>query len=191
MKRKITIALIALFSIAAIATFADARQGKRGQRGGNRMMHSKVMSELNLTDAQQEKLKSLRTTHQKEMVKLQATSKLAQIELKEVLGQDNPKTADVKTKIAASNAARNKVSEARIMNRLETKKVFTAEQLKKMEELRSQRGGRKGMREGRKGRRGQRQFQGRQFRGHRGGGSGMMPGDFETTPQVEEPAAKM
>ena len=129
MKRKITIALIALFSIAAIATCADARQGKRGQRGGNRMMHSKVISELNLTDAQQEKLKSLRTTHQKEMVKLQATSKLAQIELKEVLGQDNPKTADVKTKIAASNAARNKVSEARIMNRLETKKVFTAEQL--------------------------------------------------------------
>ena len=151
------------------------------------MMFNKMVSELNLTEAQQEKLKALRSTHQKEMVKLQAASKLAQIELKEVLGQDNPKTADVKAKIAASNAARNKVSEARIMNRLETKKVFTAEQLKKMEELKSQRGGRKGMREGRKGRRGHQ----RGFRGQRGGGFGMMPGDFGTTPQVEESASKM
>ena len=182
MKRKMIFALIGIFAIAAVTTFAHARPGKR-----EGMMHPKMMSELNLTDAQKEKLKTLRSTHQKEMIKLQAAAKIAQIELGDVLHQDNPKSSDVKAKIDAANAARNKVMEARIMNRLESKKVFTPEQLKKMDELKSQRGPRQGMRQGRG------QFEQRQFRGkgfHRQRGPGMMPGDLEVSPE-EAPATQM
>ncbi|MFT5368775.1 MAG: Spy/CpxP family protein refolding chaperone [Candidatus Latescibacterota bacterium] len=191
MKRKMIFALIGIFAIAAITTFADARPGKRGNRGdrGDRgMMHGKMMSELNLTDAQKEKLQTLRSTHQKEMIQLRAAAKIAQLELQDVLRQDKPKNADVKTKIAAANAASNKVTEARIMNRLEGKKVFTPEQIKKMQELKSQHNGRNGMREGPQGHQGQQ----RQFHGRRGQhGHGMMPGDFEAEPSVEEPATNM
>lgn len=197
MKRKMIFALIGIFAIAAITTFADARPGKRGNRGdrGDRgMMHGKMMSELNITDAQKEKLQTLRSTHQKEMIQLRAAAKIAQLELQDVLRQDKPKNADVKTKIAAANAASNKVTEARIMNRLEGKKVFTPEQIKKMQELKSQHNGRNGMREGRQGRQGHQGQQGqqRQFHGRRGQhGHGMMPGDFEAEPSVEEPATNM
>ena len=183
MKQKIIIALIGLFAIAAVTTLADARPGKRGHRG---IMSEKMATELNLTDAQKDKLKTLRSKHQKEMVKLQAAAKIARIDLGDVLHQDNPKESDVKSKIAASNAAQNKVTEARIMNRLETKKVFTPEQLKKMEELKSQHHRRKGMHKGRRGHSDQ-NFQGRGFRGHRG----MMPGNFEAEPATEAPATNM
>ena len=183
MKRKIIFALLGLFAIAAVTTFAHARPGKR-----EGMMPHKIMSELNLTDAQKEKLKTMRSAHQKEMIKLQAAAKIAQIELGDVLHQDNPKSGDVKAKIDAANAARNKVTEARIMNRLESKKVFTPEQLKKMEELKSKQGPNHGMKKGR-GQFEQRQFRGREFRGQRG--PGMMPNDFETHPSEEAPAAQM
>lgn len=183
MKRKMIFALIGIFAIAAVTTFAHARPGKR-----EGMMHPKMMTELNLTDAQKDKLKTLHSAHQKEMVKLQAAAKIAQIELGDVLHQDNPKSGDVKAKIDAANAARNKVMEARIMNRLESKKVFTPEQLKKMEELKSQRGPHQGMRKGR-GQFEQRQFRGKGFRGPHG--PGMMPGDFQASPPEEAPASQM
>ena len=152
------------------------------------MVHHKIMSELNLTDSQKEKLKTMRSAHQKEMIKLQAAAKIAQIELGDVLHQDNPKNSDVKAKIDAANTARNKVMEARIMNRLESKKVFTPEQLKKMEALKSQQGPHQGMRKGR-GQFEQRQFRGKGPRGQHG--PDMMPGDFETHPSEEAPATQM
>jgi len=181
MKRNILIALIGIFAIAAVATFAEARPGKRQNMG---MMHEKMMSALDLTDAQKDKLKALHSTHKKEMVKLQAAAKLAQIELGDVLHQDTPKSADVKAKIAAVNTARGKVMEQRILNRLEAKKVFTPEQLKKMEELKMQHGKRMG-----EGRRGEGRHRG--FRGQRGPFPGkMMPGDFEMEAE-EAPATNM
>lgn len=168
MKRTLITTLMGIFAIFAITTLADAQPGK--QRG---MMHSKIMSELNLTEAQKTKLQTLRTAHQKEMVKMQAAVKLAEIELRDVLRQDNPKTSDVKARIATVSEAKNKVAEARILNRLETKKVFTPEQLQKMETLKAQYGPGKGMRNGR----GQGRFHQRGFRGQRG--PSMMPGNFE------------
>ncbi len=183
MKRKMIFALLGIFAIAAVTTFAHARPGKR-----EGMMHPKMMTELNLTDAQKEKLKTMRSAHQKEMIKLQAAAKIAQIELGDVLHQDNPKSTEVKAKIDAVNAARNKVMEARIMRRLESKKVFTPEQLKKMEELKAQHGAHPGMGKG------PRQFEQRQFRDNRFRGQHgprMMPGDFEATPSEETPATQM
>jgi Spy/CpxP family protein refolding chaperone len=187
MKQKMIIALIGIFSIAAFATFAEAGPGRRGDRGDRGNMHGKMMAELNLTDAQKNKLQSLRSTHQKQMVHLQSAVKIAQIELRDVLRQDSPKKDDVKARIAAANIAQNKMREARIMNRLESKEVFTPEQVKKMGGLRSQRAPERGMREGR--RQQQRQFRGRRF--HRQHGPGPMPGEFEFEPSAEEPSGKL
>ena len=184
MKQKMIIALIGVFSIAAFATFAEAEPGRRGDRGN---MHRKMMAELNLTDAQKNKLQSLRSAHQKQMVHLQSAVKIAQIELRDVLRQDSPKKDEVKARIAAANIAQNKMREARIMNRLESKGVFTVEQLKKMEALRSQRDHERGMREGRRPQ--QRQFRGRRFHGQHG--PGPMSGEFDFEPSAEEPPGKL
>ncbi|MDA0712257.1 MAG: periplasmic heavy metal sensor [bacterium] len=176
MKQKLIFAAMGILALSALPTFAHARPGDQGERGPG-MMHQKMMSELNLTEEQKSKLQTMRTAHQKEMVKLQATAKLAQIDLREALHQDNPPLADVKAKIAASNAARNTITEAQILNRLASRKVFTAEQLKKMEAMRSMRHNRPDMRDGRPGQGPRQHFRGRPFKGNRG--PGMIRGNFD------------
>jgi len=176
MKRYILAALIGIVAIASIAAVASARPGK-GQRGNmmtqRNMKGMHMMQALDLTDAQKEKFHALRTANAKAMAKLQANAKIAQIELREVTRQDAPKTADVKTKVAAVNKVRGQIMEMRTLHGIEMKQVLTPEQRKKLETLKSQPRGR--------GMRGKAGMQ----RGRSGGRRGMMRHRGPMMPQAD------
>ena len=180
MERYILAALIGIVAIASIAPLASARPGK-GQRG-NKMrpqMAGRMMEALDLTDAQKEKLQDLRTANAKAMAKLQADAKIAQIDLKEVMQQDNPKTADVKAKIAAVNKVRGQIMEKRALHGLEMKQVFTPEQRKKLQTLKKQHR-----------RRGMRNFQGKRGGRHGHWRGRMMRRGGPMAPPATPPAGK-
>ena len=141
------------------------RMGMRGDRRGMRGEPGKMqgapqagprnpMAALGLTEEQQQKMKAIRLAQAKEMAQLKANLQVAQIELKDALGQDTPNAAAVKAKAAAVSKARSVIFAKHIDARLNLSQVLTPEQRQKMQELKQTRGPRgagKGMRGGRRG----------------------------------------
>ena len=153
----------------------DDQPGRRGFQGPHGGMKggfpSDLVEKLELTDAQQTKLKSLRTAHAKEMAKLRADLEVARIELREVMTGTNPSAAEAKSKAAEVNAARAILFEKSVAFRVEAKNVLTPEQQKTLRE------------EGGKMHRGRRFGAMRGPRGGRGFGYRSMGMQPETTPE--------
>lgn len=142
-------------------------------RGGRRMARRPgIAKALELTAEQQEKLKALRTEEAKTKTRLGADLKIAQLELRSLMGQTAPSAADVKARVADVSRIRSQVFSARIEGRLAKAAVFTPEQKEKMKGLRQGRG----RAEGRAMRGGGRQMKGRgramMGQGRRGPGRG-------------------
>ncbi len=141
MKRKSIITLMGIMAIAAVATIVYAQPQGPGMMQGKMQgrMQGKVLEALGLSAEQKDKLHMMRSAHQKEMAQLRANAQIAQIELRDLLRQDDPKDADVKTKIAAANSARGKMMEAQITFGLKMKQVLTPEQRQKWQEMKAHR----------------------------------------------------
>jgi Spy/CpxP family protein refolding chaperone len=132
----------------------DEDQGPLGR--GMRMRHggpggpigqipSELAEKMALTNAQKDQMKSLNTAFAKDMARLEADAKIAQIELREVMDQTSPSIAAVKSQAAKVNEATGKIFERSVVFRAEMKSVLTAEQRKTMqEEGRQMRGERHG-----------------------------------------------
>lgn len=190
MKRKIIITLIGIMAIAAITTLTYAQPNRKKEMMHNQMKHGqmqgKIFEALGLSTEQKDKMQTMRSTHQKDMAQLRANAQIAQIELRDLLRQDNPKDSDVKAKIAAANAARGKVSESQIMFGLKMKQILTPEQRQKMQELRAStpmRGRGEGRMQGKNG---------NNFRQHRRGGphGSWVPGGFDGNNEDTSSATK-
>jgi Spy/CpxP family protein refolding chaperone len=111
-----------------------------GMRGGP-MMLARVAKAIGLTDEQMDRMRGMRTAHQKEMIRMGADARIAKMELAEALRQPNPRPEDVNVKVAAVNAARSQMLQKQVMFRLEMKKVLTPEQREKIKDLMMQRMG--------------------------------------------------
>jgi len=150
------------------------------------------MAALNLTDEQQQKMKTIRLAQAKEMAQLKANLQVAQLELREALGQANPNAGAVKAKVAAVNKAKSTVFGKQIDTRLKFGQVLTPEQRKKMSDARQMWGGKRGGRRGNAMRGGHRGMQDRPNAkrgarmGMRGGRRGMGggPGRMQGAPQA-------
>lgn len=105
-----------------------------GMRGGP-MMLARLAKAIGLTDEQMDRMRGLRTAHQKEMIRMGADARIAKMELAEAIRQPNPKPEDVKAKVAAVNAVRGQMLEKTVNFRLEMKKVLTPEQREKIKDL--------------------------------------------------------
>ena len=136
------------------AALADA--GSADERDGARSgISRRALSGLELTDEQQEKIKTLRSAYARDMVQLRADSRLARIDLNELMGETSPDLDKVKELAAAVSAARGSVFERGAVFRAEFKNVLTPEQQEKLREsFRGRRDGRRdsGMRWQRGGR---------------------------------------
>lgn len=115
----------------------------------------RAMSAVELTDEQEEKIKTLRSAYTREMIQLRADSRLARVELRELMDEISPDIDRVKELAAAASAAQGAVFERSALFRAEFKHVLTAEQQENLREsFRDRRDGRRdsGMRWRRDGR---------------------------------------
>lgn len=125
---------------------ADEVRTHRSRRG---------MAGLELTDEQQEKIKTLRSAYTRDMIQLRADSRLARVELRELMDEVSPDIDRVKALAAAVSTAQGSVFERSAVFRAEFKNVLTPEQQEKLREsFRDRRDGRRdgGMRWRRDGR---------------------------------------
>ena len=130
---------------------ADVAQGRFAR---TRLSRS-AMAGLELTDDQQEKIKALRSAYTREMIQLRADSRLARVELRELMDEASPDVDRVKELAAAVSAAQGSVFERSAIFRAEFRNVLTPEQQETLREsFRDRRDGRRdsGMRWRRGGR---------------------------------------
>lgn len=113
------------------------------------------LSGLELTDEQEDKIETLRSAYTREMIQLRADSRLARVDLRELMNEISPDIDRVKELAAAASAAQGAVFERSALYRAEFKNVLTAEQQENLREsFRDRRDGRRdsGMRGRRDGR---------------------------------------
>jgi len=91
--------------------------------------------ELNLTDAQQEKLDDLRFQHQKMMIQKNADLKQAKLEMRNMMRKAEVDEKAVLEKQKRISALKSEISETRLKHRLEMRKVLTKDQLGKLNKL--------------------------------------------------------
>lgn len=125
--------------------FTDILDHDPAERGGARTgLSSRALSSLELTDEQREKVKSLRSEFTRDMIRLRAESRLARVELREMMNETSPDVNRVKELAAAVSAAQGSVFERGAVFRAEFKNVLTPEQQEKLREsFRGRRDGRR------------------------------------------------
>ncbi|MXY48970.1 MAG: hypothetical protein F4Y38_06655 [Gemmatimonadetes bacterium] len=116
------------------------------------------LSSLELTDEQEDKIETLRSAYTREMIQLRADSRLARVDLRELMNEISPDIDRVKELAAAASAAQGAVFERSALFRAEFKNVLTPEQQENLREsYRDRRDGRRdsgvrGRRDGRESR---------------------------------------
>ncbi len=140
MKSVLTIVMLA--ALLAIPGFAAAQTGPGG--GGGMGMHHGMgpgpgswASNLNLTPDQMQKLQAIRINFFKETIAQRNQLDLARMELRALWSQPNPDANAIVAKQKQVNALRDQILEAAVRFRLEARKVFTPEQLAKIQARRA------------------------------------------------------
>lgn len=168
----ITFAFILAMSVSGFAQRGEcgmhsgkgAGMGAHGDRG---MMRGQGMGmdrlegladKLDLTKAQQEKLKQLRVDFKLETVDTKADLQKAKIALKALMHDDNASAASVNSAIDEVARKQAAMTKLKFQRRQSTKDVLTEEQQGKLKELRKERGqgGKDGAGDHKFGRRGER-----------------------------------
>ncbi len=131
---------------------ADAKMDRAQTRRFRRMAEK-----MELTDAQRQQIKTLRSAYARDMVRLRADAKLARIELRELMNETGPEVSRVRERAAEVSRARASLFERRTVFRAEFKNLLTPEQQETLREsFRDRRDGRRDS--GMRGRRGVREF---------------------------------
>ena len=104
-------------------------------RGGGRLAE-----ELDLSDAQVEKLRTIGDGLARKRIRLRADLDLARLDLRSMMRSDSPSLSQAGTKIDAVTRIQGEMMKAGVSARIEARKVLTAEQLEKFLEMRSARG---------------------------------------------------
>ena len=126
---------------AEIAENSDDDFAGRGFARGN--LPRRAMAGLELTDEQREQIKTLRFAYTRDMIRLRADSRLARVELRELMSETSPDVNRVKELASAVSAARGGVFERSAIFRAEFKNVLTPEQQETLREsFRDRRDGR-------------------------------------------------
>lgn len=94
-----------------------------------------VVKELGLSEAQSKQIDDLALKHRKAVVKLEADIKIAEMDFGNLI-EDNGSETEIRKKAKELSQLREKMQELRIDHLLAMRKVLTAEQQKKLKELR-------------------------------------------------------
>jgi len=111
--------------------------GSMGMMMGGGLL--RLADELDLTDAQRDKLQTLGDDLARKQIRMRADLAIARLDLAKLMRADAPTQADVDAKVNAVTRLQGDMMKANFAARLDARKVLTAEQRKKLEDLRSER----------------------------------------------------
>lgn len=170
MKKKILLAVAAVLATVIVYAAVSLSAGDKGGGGmgggsgilarlGDLLDNPEFIEQIGLTDAQVEKLKSLRSNTMKAQIRAEADIKILRLELDDLLDQDKPDLKKIDAKIDEIGKKETEMKKMMIHAMLDGKAVLTDEQLAKLKKMAADR-----MRDRRNDRRGD------------GRGPGMEPG---------------
>lgn len=121
--------------------------GMHGGRGGSMGMMSegllrpggRLTEALDLTDVQRDKLQAIGDGLARKQIQMRADLSIARLDLSKLMRADLPTQSDVDTKVNAITRLQGDMMKASLTARLDARKVLTADQRKKLDDLRSQR----------------------------------------------------
>lgn len=127
------------------AEIAEDTDGDFARGGVERTRLSRrAMAGLELTDDQQKKINTLRSAYTRDMIRLRADTRLARVELRELMNETRPDVDRVKELAAAVSAAQGSMFERGAVFRAEFRNVLTPDQQETLREsFRDRRDGRR------------------------------------------------
>ncbi len=93
-----------------------------------------IQQEVGLSDSQIKKIKDIKFSTDKDVVKLRSDMELKEIDLREELSKDNPDMAKVEKLIRAKHSIMADIELAKVKEYTEIKKVLTPEQIEKFKQ---------------------------------------------------------
>ncbi len=139
MKRNIIIGGILLIGLIFVTTtLASPGKGRpnHSKRPNQGQFIEHFGAEIGLTEAQQDELKSASFEREKNIVSLKADVKIAEIELRELMDEDNPNEAAVFQKIDEIGNLKSEIKKNVISGKLLLKTVLSVEQEDMLKEIR-------------------------------------------------------
>ena len=117
-------------------------QGGPGMRGKGMepwWKNPETVKALALTDKQVSDIDDLTTKHQKDMVKLDADLKIMRIDMRQLI-ENNAADKDIRDKSKQVSQLKQKMHDAMLEHMLDLRRVLTADQQKKLKELKQPHG---------------------------------------------------
>lgn len=108
-----------------------------GQGGG--LLHGRLAEELDLTDVQRDKLQAIGDGLARKQIQMRADLAIARLDLSKLMRADLPTQSDVDAKVNAITRLQGDMMKASLTARLDSRKVLTADQRKKLDDMKSQR----------------------------------------------------
>ena len=157
MRKKRIIIIVSLFLVLGLPVVGIACESGRGKAGcicstaaGGRISKCEQQSiagcilkqrgELNLTDEQLSRLKSLKNTVEKQLIQDEAEMKILRIELHDLVRRDKVDLKVVDAKIEKVGDIYTKIKKDHIYAKLDAEKILTAEQREKFRKHREMEG---------------------------------------------------
>lgn len=167
--RRISLLTLLFLSLSATSAFADAQtqvspsetpkltaqsfRNEPGSRQQRRERRGDMMEALDLSQAQQDELQSIRNQYQPRLMEKQQALSEAHQTLREMMIDDNASTSEIRTQHEQVQDLLQEMSNLRFESMLEMREVLTPEQREEfaqlMEERRAGRGRGRGFRGGR------------------------------------------
>lgn len=130
-QKKLTLFLVsflALFLLCSGSVFSQGMEKEKPARPG-----------MNLSAEQRDKIRTLSLDAKKDEIRLNSDLRIAQLELRELMQQDELDKAKVNRKIEEIGALRTKLHKAKFEKRMALREVLTKEQLQSLRERRTHR----------------------------------------------------
>ncbi len=115
----------------------------REDHHGGHMFFLVMQDDLGLSDEQISTLRTLKSKTEKQMIRTTADLDILQIELHDLLREDKVNVKTVDSKIEKIGKLRTEVHKVHVHAKLDAQKILTAEQLKKVRELKGKGGHKK------------------------------------------------
>lgn len=177
-KRIFSLAIILMLSFFLLVSLTSAQEPEPQKQ--------RVKTSLELTPVQKDKMMETRLNFEKDKIKLRADMKIAQLELRSLMREEELNKAEIYKKIEYLGDLKTQLAKNRVDQRMAIRDILTKEQLDKLKERKFDRPIRKRLMQPRDRR--QRPFrQGRHFmeRSRPQGGIGMLSPESEPLPPME------
>lgn len=117
------------------ALVAQERPGPSGPGRGPIWENSEVIEKIGLTDDQIAKLKARHYHAARSSIEMRSRIQLAELELEQLMGSDQPDESAVAAKAKEIGALRARQFESRVADRMALKKILTPEQERGLREI--------------------------------------------------------